>query len=100
MQSALLGFVTRLDGRHTKDRITSASVFLDDKSGHNYYHLQTSTGYDESAAAKILYDVMTNSHSINVNSLHADNVIFTEKQFRDEATVCYRTYWRIKFIGE
>ena len=44
MMSAQPGLVPRMDGRHTKDRITAVSVFLDTVTGHSFSHLQISTG--------------------------------------------------------
>ena len=85
-----------MDGRHTKDRITSVTVFLDDKSGHSYSHLQTSTGGDEILAAKHAYEIMANYFSIAIHGYHADNGIFAEKLFRDKVTICNQT---ISFCG-
>ena len=42
--SAQPGLVPRMGGRHTKDRITAVSVFLDSVTGHSFSHLQISTG--------------------------------------------------------
>ena len=50
--SAQPGLVPRMGGRHTKDRITAVSVFLDSVTGHSFSHLQISTGGDETLAAK------------------------------------------------
>ena len=79
IQSAQLGLVPRLDGRHTKERITSTTVLLDDRSGHSYSHLQTSTGGDETMAAKVAYEIMCNSFNVLVQGFHADNGIFAER---------------------
>ena len=96
MQSAQPGLVPRMDGRHTKDRITSVTVFLDDHSSHSYSHLQTSTGGDETLAAKHAYEIMAQSYDINIKSFHTDNGIFAEKLFRDEVTISNQT---ITFCG-
>ena len=70
-----------MDGRHTKDRITSVSVFLDDKSGHSFSHLQTSTGGEETLAAKHAYEILATSFGVSVKGYHDDNEIFAEKLF-------------------
>jgi len=96
MQSKQPGLVPRLDGRHTKDRITSVSVFLDDNSGHSYSHLQTSTGGDETLAAKHAFEIMAHSFGIPIQSYHADNGIFAEKLFRNEISMSNQS---ISFCG-
>ena len=76
-----------MDGCHTKDRIASVSVFLDEKSGHTYSHLQTSTGVEETLAAKHAYEIMITSFGVAVAGYHADNKIFGEKLFTDEISI-------------
>ena len=96
MQSNQPGLVPRMKGRHTKDRISAVTVFLDDKSSHSFSHLQTSTGGDETLAAKHAYEIMADSFGVVVRSFHADNGIFAEKIFVDEVTLCNQT---ISFCG-
>ena len=79
MESTQPGLVPRIDGRHTKNRITSVSVFLDDSSGHRYFHVQTSIGGDETLADKRAYEIMAHSRAVSVQGCHADNDIFAKK---------------------
>ena len=83
MQSKQPGLRPQMDGRHTRDRITSVSVFLDDKSGHSYSNLQTSTGGDKTLAAKYAYEIMATSFGVIIQGYHADNGFFAEKLFTD-----------------
>ena len=96
MQSNQPGLVPRMKGRHTKSRISAVTVFLDDKSNHSFSHLQTSTGGDETLAAKHAYEIMADSFGVAVRGFHADNGIFAEKLFVDEVTLCNQT---ISFCG-
>ena len=82
IQSDQPGLFPRIDGRHTKENITSMSVFLDDKSGHSFSHLQTSTDGDEILAAKHAYEIMSSAFGVSIRGYHADNGIFAEKLFR------------------
>ena len=66
MQSAQPGPVPRVDDRQTKYRTTTVSVFLDDNSDHSYSYLQTSTGGDETLAAKSAYEIMANTFNFQI----------------------------------
>ena len=96
MMSAQPGLLPRMGGRHTKDRITAVSVFLDSVTGHSLSHLQISTGGDETLAAKRAHELMADSHGVVIKSFHADNGIYAEKVFTDEVTACGQT---ITFCG-
>ena len=84
--SAQPGQVPRMDGRHTRDRITAGCVFFDHVSGHSYTHLQTSVDNTQTVAAKHGYEQFAESHGVSVRAFHADNGIFAEKAFRDEVS--------------
>ena len=82
--SAQPGLVPRMDGRHTKDRITGACVFIDNHTRYSYTHLQTSIDGEQTLAAKQGFEQHAHSCGVNINAYHADNGIFAEKSFRDE----------------
>ena len=86
--SAQPGLIPRVDGRHTRDRITCGCVFLDHASGHSYTHMQTACTNEESVAAKKEYERIAHSNGVSIKSYHADNGIFAEKAFRDEVAAC------------
>ena len=77
-----------MDGRHTRDRINSACVFIDHVSGLCYSHLQTSVDTAQTIAAKKGYEIYAKSHGVDVRNYHADNGIFATKGFRDEVNDC------------
>lgn len=81
--SAQPGLVPRLDGRHTRERINSATVFIDHVSGLSYSHLQTSADNVQTVEAKAGYERFAASHNVNIKSYHADNGIFAEQAFTD-----------------
>ena len=81
--SAQPGLVPRMSGRHTRDRITSATCFLDHKSSFGYSHLCTSTTQEETINAKAAYEKLASTHGVTVEAYHADNGRFAEKGFRE-----------------
>jgi hypothetical protein len=82
------GLVPRMDGRHTKDRINSACVFIDHVSGLSYSHLQTSVDNVQTLQAKRGYEQFAKSHGVTVKSFCADNGVFAEKGFTDHVKKC------------
>ena len=81
--SAQPGLVPRISGRHTRQRISAATCFLDHYSDFSYTHLCTSTTQEETLAAKAAYEKLAASHGVKIKSYHADNGRFAEKGFRD-----------------
>ena len=81
--SAQPGLVPRISGRHTRQRIQAATVFLDHYSDFSYTHLCTSTSQEETLEAKAAYEKLAASHGVTVKHYHADNGRFAEKGFRD-----------------
>ena len=81
--SAQPGLVPRMDGRHTRSRINSGCVFIDNHTGYSYTHLQTSVDNEQTVAAKHGFELLAKTHDVDIKSFHADNGIFAEKQFRD-----------------
>ena len=66
------------------------------RESHSYSHLQTSTGGDETLAAKHAFEIMSHSFGIPIQSYHADNGIFAEKLFRNEISMSNQS---ISFCG-
>ena len=85
--SAQPGLVPRLDGRHTRDRITAACVFFDHVSGLSYSHMQTSVDNEQTVEAKAAYEQFADKHGVRVKAYHADNGVFAEEAFRDDVKV-------------
>ena len=81
--SAQPGLVPRISGRHTRQRIYAATVFLDHYSDFSYTHLCVSTSQDETLKAKAAYEKLAATHGVSVKHYHADNGRFAEKGFRD-----------------
>jgi hypothetical protein len=78
------GLVPRMDGRHTRDRITGACVFLDNHTRYSYSHLQTSIDNEQTLEAKQGFEQHASSNDINIKAYHADNGIFATQAFRDD----------------
>jgi hypothetical protein len=82
--SAQPGLVPRMDGRHTRDRISGGCVFIDNDSRYSYTHLQTSIDGVQTLEAKQGFEHHANTNGVAIKSYHADNGIFAEKFFRDQ----------------
>ena len=82
--SAQPGLVPRMDGRHTRDRISGGCVFIDNDSRYSYTHLQSSIDGDQTLEAKQGFEYHSHTHGVTIKSYHADNGIFAEKLFRDQ----------------
>ena len=82
--SAQPGLVPRMDGRHTKDRITGACVFIDNHTRYSYTHLQTSIDGLQTLAAKHGFEQHSDACGVSIKAYHADNGIFAEQSFRNE----------------
>ena len=81
--SAQPGLVPRISGKHTRQRITAATCFLDHYSDFSYTHLCTSATQEATLEAKAAYKKLAASHGVQIKSYHADNGRFAEKGFRD-----------------
>ena len=69
---------------------------MDSYSGHGYYHLQISTSGKETVAARAAYELVADSHRVNIRSFHVDNGIYAEKAFTDDISNSGQT---INFYG-
>ena len=85
-----------MDGRHTKDRITGACVFIDNHTNYSYSHLQTSIDGAQTIAAKRGFEQHANNCGVSIAAYHADNGIFAEQSFRDEVQSSHQ---RISFCA-
>ena len=90
------GLVPRISGRHTRQRIQAATVFLDHYSDFSYTHLCTSTSQEETLESKTAYENLATSHGVTIRHYHADNGQFVEKGFRD---VVYASNQTISFCA-
>jgi hypothetical protein len=82
--SAQPGLVPRMDGRHTRDRVTGGCIFIDNDTRYSYTHLQTSIDNEQTLAAKQGFEHHAQTNGVQIKSYHADNGIFAEKGFRDQ----------------
>ena len=85
------GLVSRMDGRHTNDRVCGAAGFFDHHTGYSYSALQTSLGGKQILAAKISFEAYAKSCAIDIRSYRADNGRFAEKSFVDAVNDCHQT---------
>ena len=76
-----------MDGRHTKDRIIGACIFLDNYTRYSHTHLQTSIDGDQTLEAKQGFEQHSTSFGVKIKTYHADNGIFAERSFRDEIKI-------------
>ena len=96
MSSAHPGLVPTITGRHTRERITGLTCYIDNFSRRSYSHLQTSLDTDQTLDSKIAFERDARSHGVKIKSYHADNGRFAEKCFRDEVEKCNQ---KISFCG-
>ena len=78
------GLVPRMDGRHTRDRITGACVFLDNHTRYSYSHLQTSIDNEQTLEAKQGFEQHSAASGVDIKAYHADNGIFATQGFRNQ----------------
>lgn len=60
------------------------TVFVDQYSGLSFVHFQQSTGAFETIRAKQAFERYAKAHGVTVEHYHADNGIFSAKEFVDE----------------
>ena len=75
--------VSRISGRHTKERICGATGFYDHYSGYSFSALLISLDGDQTLAAKQTFESHADSCGVTVKSYRADNGTFAKKLFRD-----------------
>ena len=85
------GLVPRADGRHTLDRITGATVYVDNYSGFTFSHLQTSLDTDQTIQSKQEFETIAYNMDVKIRSYRADNGRFLEKGYREAVTACRQT---------
>ena len=64
--SAHPDLVPRISGRHTRDRISSATCFLDYNSGFGYCSLCVSTSQEDTLLAKLSFEKLADTHGVKV----------------------------------
>jgi hypothetical protein len=78
------GLVVQLRGWMTLRRYQCACVFVDHFSYYRYVHLLKAQDGDEVLAAKKAFEATADSHGIRIKHYHADNGIFSAKQWLDD----------------
>ena len=90
------GLVPRISGRHTCERITAATAFMDHKSEFGYSHLCTTTSQEETLLGKVAFEKLAATYGVKVEAYHADNGRFTELGFCESSAKADQT---ITFCG-
>ena len=78
------GLVPQYSGRLTASRIWAATMFVDHFTDCTFACLMRSTSQEETLQAKAAFERKLKEFSVLVNSYHADNGRFAEKEFREE----------------
>ena len=73
-----------MSGHLTWRRVSCATLFKDHFSGFTFCHLQVSSGYEETLAAKCSFEKFAHSCGLSIKAYCADNGQFGEQAFRDE----------------
>ena len=82
------GLIPRIEGTHTRDQITGATVFKYHASDLGYVHLHTSATTEETIAGKVAFEKIANSYGVRIKSYCADNGHFADKGFKDDFSQC------------
>lgn len=80
----------------TSRRYHCACVFVDHFSDYTYAHLMKAQDGDEVLAAKKAFEATADSHGIRIKHYHADNGIFSAKQWLDD---CRDSHQGVTFAG-
>ena len=90
------GLVAQLTGKLTNRRYNYATVFVDNYSGQGYIYLQSSSGAEETMAAKLAYERECQKSGVRVKAYRADNGVFRSKKWMDH---CRENRQHIDFTG-
>jgi len=82
------GLVPQYSGRMTASRIWAATIFIDYFTDYTFAYLMRSTSQEETLNAKSAFERKMKEFNVIVNSYHADNGRFAEKEFREEIIKC------------
>lgn len=96
IESFTPGLIAQMKGTPTKSRYHCATVFVDQKSGFGYVHLQRSTTGDETIEAKQAFERYAHRYGVHIAHYHADNGRFAERKFLDHVASAGQT---ISFSG-
>ena len=95
-ESPVPGLLPQTKGQHTRQRFTCATVFVDQYSGLDYVHLQTSLSGQQTLEAKIAFERFATTHGVQIKHYHRDNGRFAEKLFKQAVEASNQT---ISFCG-
>ena len=85
------GLIPRIDGKHTLERVTGATVYADNYSGFCYSHLQSSLDTDQTIQSKLSFESLVHNMGVKIQAYRADNGRFIEKGYREAVTACKQT---------
>ena len=81
LESSTPGFIGQLKGWLTRQRYTTATVFVDHYSNLGFVYLQKGTGSEETVAAKKAFECFAGQHGVKVKHYHGDNGWFEDKEW-------------------
>ena len=90
------GYVAQMTGIPTKQRYTSATIYVDQATRYTYVHLQYSTTAAETVEGKQKFELHMASMGHKVLHYHADNGIFAANQWLND---CQTKGQGISFAG-
>jgi hypothetical protein len=76
LSSPTPGLIAQMTGYRTKQRYTTATVYVDQATGLGYVHLQKSTSAEETVDSKKAFEALAKSHGVFILQYNADNGIF------------------------
>lgn len=77
------GLIPRMEGGHTRERISGATTFVDHTSNLNFVHLHVSAMQEETIAAKKAFEKFADGHRVQIKNYRADNGRFSELGFKN-----------------
>jgi hypothetical protein len=85
------GLIAQMSGYRTKQRYTTATVYVDQATGLGYVHLQKSTSAEETVEGKKAYEAFARSHGVSILQYHADNGIFKANLWFETCKASHQT---------
>ena len=96
LSSPTPGLIAQMTGYRTKQRYTTATVYVDQSTGLGYVHLQKSTSAEETVESKKAFEAFARSHGVSITQYHADNGIFKANLWLE---ACKASHQTITFAG-
>jgi hypothetical protein len=96
LSSPTPGLIAQMTGYRTKQRYTTATVYVDQATGRGYVHPQKSTSIEETVESKKAFEAFARSHGVPILQYHADNGIFKANLWLD---TCKASHQTITFAG-